>query len=740
MKMKTILAGLAGLLLTACTEDLVEQKPSVTSSNSLRVEVIDNLAITRANYSGFPATTFEENDAIGVYAFDGSSYVVSNVRFVKQSDGSWTPDEEVPYNEDYTYYAYFPYRSTVYSPSTSGTVDDIDTKFGSFISDPSNYFWQANQSTKAGFTNSNLMIAKGMATAADKETATVKFTMAHKRGLAIVAAANKWYYSDAAGTKYTATPVFNGTDVPYDEGGTLYYLVKPDVNTSAFGLTINLSAGEYKSCPIKLTGTPTYTYYVNGSASASAKPAWLTVSENVVEGKPTEFEVSSTPASASSYRTYSDSDNTAETAALKANPTASDVDLSMVNNDGSARADGRTTANCYMVHAPGTYKIPLVYGNAIKHGSTNRNAYYTTQTTNTLQYFQNHLGDYIYTENDETDPWIKNHSITVAGAKLVWQDVQGMISSVGISGDYLTFTVDPDNIAPGNAVIAATTGENGTGTVIWSWHIWVTTETLSNLTTIATGDHTYQLAPVNVGWVLSTVRTYTGNTCRVQATNNGVTLTFDVTQADSSAPVNGYNPYYQWGRRDPFLPSTESENTDHAGYTIDGTYNFTYITSSTFLFIALRWPERFYCGNDTYGPYRETYYNFWDAENTSGSNNRAVATVKTVYDPCPPDFCVPTSNCFYYMGKEKTYMISKSGLYGRWWTKDGVDIFFPYTGIRSSNNILDYVRTKGYCWTATPYNTQSGYGFQFETGLYPSIGVSIQNRYSGLSVRAVTEE
>ena len=144
--------------------------------------------------------------------------------------------------------------------------------------------------------------------------------------------------------------------------------------------------------------------------------------------------------------------------------------------------------------------------------------------------------------------------------------------------------------------------------------------------------------------------------------------------------------------------------------------------------------------HDTYGPYRETYYNFWDAENTSGSNNRAVATVKTVYDPCPPDFCVPTSNCFYYMGKEKTYMISKSGLYGRWWTKDGVDIFFPYTGIRSSNNILDYVRTKGYCWTATPYNTQSGYGFRFETGLYPSIGVSIQNRYSGLAVRAVTEE
>ena len=48
----------------------------------------------------------------------------------------------------------------------------------SFITDASNYFWQANQSTKAGYTYSNLMIAKGTVTDTDDDEVTIKFTMA----------------------------------------------------------------------------------------------------------------------------------------------------------------------------------------------------------------------------------------------------------------------------------------------------------------------------------------------------------------------------------------------------------------------------------------------------------------------------------------------------------------------------------------------------------------------------------
>ena len=58
------------------------------------------------------------------------------------------------------------------------------------------------------------------------------------------------------------------------------------------------------------------------------------------------------------------------------------TDLSMVDNAGKER-NSRWTANCYMVQTAGDYKLPLVYGNAIKDGQTNAAAY-TGVTDNDL--------------------------------------------------------------------------------------------------------------------------------------------------------------------------------------------------------------------------------------------------------------------------------------------------------------------------------------------------------------------
>ena len=742
MKTKFFLfAGLLAACLTSCSEmdEFADNTGYVDDGKSIKIEVTDEFAqaTTRANYSGFPATTFEEGDQIGVYAVNTSNATVSsNVAFTRQSDGSWTPASTVVYNPDYKYYAYFPYKSS--APSFTPAGSGADGKFTNFLN--SNTFWLADQSSKANFTTSNLMWAEGIITG----TRTIKFTMQHKRGLAIISSAvNQWYYTDDSGTKYNLSPVFSG-NIPYEESGTRYFLMKPNTTTSVAGLSLRAGAGKYMtSAGIEMTGTPTYTYYLNGSSSSSSKPAWLTVTANVVDGEPTEFEVSSTPASASSYRTYSDGASSAEAATLKANTAAVNTDLSMVDNAGNARAS-RTTANCYLVHAPGTYKIPLVYGNAIKNGSTNRSAYYTTTSSSDIRTnFVNHNDASIYTGNDESDPWIKNHSITVAGAKLIWQDVQGMISSVGIDGDYLTFTVDENNIAPGNAVIAATTGAGGTGDVVWSWHIWVTTETLANTTRVATGSHNYDLAPVNVGWISSTVRTYTGNTCRVQATSNGVTLTFDVTQASGSMPISGYHPYYQWGRKDAELPSTGTGNTNHAGYTIDGSFSFSYLQSNVSIGTTIKNPGIHYYSTSTYGPYNEYKYNYWDMENTaldnSNSTSRAVATVKTVYDPCPPDFCVPTSNCFYYIySNYSSYFTWTSSPAGRTWKMSGANVFFPASGLRNySNGSLGNVGGSGCYWTATPYSTNYGRYLYFYSSYTNWYNI---NRAYGFPVRAVAEE
>ena len=532
MKTKNIIiAGLAGLLLAACMEDVTEQKMSMTSSCALKIEVSDNPATTRADYSGFPSTTFETGDAIGIYAFDGSSYVVSNIRFVKQSDGSWLPDEDIPYVEDYTYYAYFPYRSTTYTPSASGTVDAVDTKFDSFITDASNYFWQADQSTKAGYTYSNLMIAKGTITDADDDAVTIKFTMAHKRGLAV-------FTGDASEATFTG-------NIPYLIGDTKQFLMKPSSATSFTDnrgtYSMTASAGEYATHNIILT-----------------------------------------------------------------------IDLSMVDNAGNDRVS-MNTANCYMVHSAGKYKLPLVYGNAIKNGTTNTLSYAPNAAASSSTYltpFVNHA------DRGITNPWIKNNTydgsnnITVDGAELVWQDVNGLIKngSLTINGDYLEFEVDADHFANGNAVIAAKMGS----TIVWSWHIWVTSETYSNVVTVNTGSHTYNIAPVNVGW------NTTDNTCT----------------------------FYQCGRKDPLIPGVRGENTDKTVYDINGSVitglNWQNTNTET-LGANIQNPTRM---NSTY--YNGSHYNLWSVNNTD-LNDISSPTVKTIYDPCPPGFCLSSGEIWYYL-------------------------------------------------------------------------------------------
>ena len=736
MKTKNFFLSLiAAITITSCTQDDALTTGYVDDGTGIKIEVTDEVAgkLTRAAYDGFPATTFEEGDAIGVYAFNGSSYVSSNVKFTRQSDGSWTPASTVVYNPDYTYYAYFPWRSSTYTPSTGGTVDAVDTKFSNFISDGSNYFWKADQSTKANFTYSNLMIAKGIVTG----TRTVKFTMQHKRGLAIIGnSRNKWYYTDGNGTKYEGSQVFS-TNLPYVEGSTQYFLLKPNTTTSVGGLSLRASAGHYMtSVGGEITGTVSSWQYRTSSnlgsswgSWTSTKPSWLTITTQTEDGEPTEFLVTTTNSTSTTTSKGTGASRTVTgDATLKAASPVSDVDLSMVDNAGTARAS-RTTANCYLVHAPGTYKIPLVYGNAIKNGSTNSSSYYTSQTSNTLQRLVNHAGSGI------TDPWLKNNSATPDGAKLIWEDVKGIISSVGISGDYLTFTVNADNIAEGNAVVAATMS----GTVVWSWHIWITPQTLSSTTTVATRSHTYQVAPVNVGQVDGLIKAgatiYAGDLCQVRATANGITVEFEVTAKDyTSGGTNYYNPctYYQWGRKDAERPCI-------GAYNASGTYaqNPTLVSGAYSIGTTIQNPDNHYYNSSNYGPYNENKYNYWDMNQTS-TGNITTATVKTVYDPCPPGFCVPTGNLYYYANSNSGQTAWQSTPPGRNWTVNGTPIFFPASGLRNySSGSLGNVGSYGCYWSASAYGSNYGHYLYFNSG-YWYWNYSI--RAYGFPVRAVAEE
>jgi hypothetical protein len=59
-------------------------------------------------------------------------------------------------------------------------------------------------------------------------------------------------------------------------------------------------------------------------------------------------------------------------------------------------------------------------------------------------------------------------------------------------------------------------------------------------------------------------------------------------------------------------------------------------------------PTVHYLNTSTFGPCNTQYYNMWDAQQTS-TGDIATATVKTVYDPSPAGFCVPTGNLYDYI-------------------------------------------------------------------------------------------
>lgn len=388
-------------------------------------------------------------------------------------------------------------------------------------------------------------------------------------------------------------------------------------------------------------------------------------------------------------------------------------DLSMLDNAGNLR-DKQWTANCYMIHTAGSYKLPLVYGNAIKNGEANTAAYTGIENANTTLTFPNHAGNAI------DAPWItkapsgegvdKGMGITVSTAELLWQDAQGLILAVGIDGDYLTLTVGKDaTTQEGNALVAA---KDGSGNIVWSWHIWVTRQTFaaSDLTDVTTGDHTYSVTPVNLGWV------------------------GDVVSA------TGYNTYYQWGRKDAFIPGTGTGNGDHPVYNISNVAvtGLTYVDNNDITIADnIKHPTTMYRTDDN-GPYNTIYYNMWDAQQANSeslyyNSMPATATKKTVYDPCPVGFCVPTNYLYKSSVGHMPWNDTYKGSY-----LNGV-VFFPASGYRDtyfSGRILSNGGI-GLYWTATPYlNGKDAYDLKITTNSEDDTS----KRSEGLPIRAVAEK
>ena len=131
----------------------------------------------------------------------------------------------------------------------------------------------------------------------------------------------------------------------------------------------------------------------------------------------------------------------------------------------------------------------------------------------------------------------------------------------------------------------------------------------------------------------------------------------------------------------------------------------------------------------------------WDAKNAS-TDNVTTATKKTIYDPCPPGFCVPTGNLWYYFGNgsSRTMSTFDNTNKGATWNTGitGDALWLPAAGYRNySSGSLSYVGSSGYYWSATPYNTGSGRFLYFNSSKWYW---DYYYRAYGFSVRPVAEE
>ena len=409
----------------------------------------------------------------------------------------------------------------------------------------------------------------------------------------------------------------------------------------------------------------------------------------------------------------------------------------------------RNTANSYVISAPGHYEIPLVYGNAIKGGTTNSHAYQTSASgTNVLQHFKNHANQ------DITDPWItqSNGGTNVPdGAKIIWADESGLVTNLAVTGSgtnaFLTFEVPANKIKNGNAVIAATKG----GTVVWSWLLWFAPQDALNTVdcTNYTGYH-YKFTNETLGWkyTLWKSTSYSAPRCvkvKVEQTvaNGGVKkfATFTITQNNGNVR-QGYNTLYQFGRKDA-LPGTDA--------IAQGSYSFDNTTGGRSIGYAIQHPENMFRYAETDSYYWDwcnaTYDNLWSADNIEESFNDNPV-VKTVYDPCPAGFHMPASNAFtgFTTTGQNTNTQSQFNISGDWdmgWNfKAGgsstVAVYFPASGFRHYfGGSLYYVGSDGYYWSAVPNGANDGcYLFFIQWFVGPQ---DYSRRSYGLSVRPVAE-
>ena len=476
----------------------------------------------------------------------------------------------------------------------------------------------------------------------------------------------------------------------------------------------------------------------DGTFSMSEKPAWLTsLSKTEGDGGTAADQGTATLKGAEDFLAKRNKGLKEATALGSASVP---YDLSLHNVQGATIA--RSTANSYVISAPGHYRIPLVYGNAIENGNNNPSSYQTSNTgTYILSNFQDHAGHAI------DDPWIeKTHggaNASVDGAEVVWADAADLVHSPSITHDggnaFLDFEVTAADIQSGNAVVAVTKGSGASKTVLWSWHLWFAPkDALDKIKVTNHQNVNYYFTKEALGWKPTqwsgstydkprTVKVKVEQTIANNSTKQAAVI--NITQKPGNVR-KGLTTFYQFGRKDAFPGVAKADLASNSHFTENAGGNMSIEN-------GIQHPDNFYTWSSSWysaPPTGYSYYNLWSADNTTtGFNDNHV--VKTVYDPSPVGFKMPASNAFTGFtangqdegtrnidGTDNVQTYYKNFGHNFWTSSSKTaTIYFPASGYRDgSDGLLRGELYGGWYWSAVPGNMNNGCFLHFNpNSVYP---------------------
>lgn len=259
-------------------------------------------------------------------------------------------------------------------------------------------------------------------------------------------------------------------------------------------------------------------------------------------------------------------------------------------------------------------------------------------------------------------------------------NIGDLVASVSYEDGYIRFST-PAEYAEGNAVIAA---KNSSGVILWSWHIWLTDRPEDQV--------------------------YANDAGTMMDRNLGAT-------SATPGEVGALGLLYQWGRKDPFLGSSDIYNSVEALSTMtwpstasNGTLSLTEMNPTTFY-------KYYYASTGS-----------WDS-------------VKTIFDPCPQGYRVPDGgeNGVWAKAGFATALYETGNGGGLLFQNNGQSIWYPASGFRYSSHGSFFLGFHGCYWSCSPDGSAAfAYGLSFQNGGDVRLASGLERPY-GYSVRCLQE-